>query len=168
MPEARRIEILNITRNTRSWLLRIALTVNYVFRSATYVVRLGYGEGNVITLGTFSKIFMPDSAWAKVLLNWWWSTPENKVQTLYLCVLMKITVKFFQKTISMPTWRKSLICIVVNWSRVRRFREYMPEGVWPPGRWFVLFLTLPEGYDAEELFQLLSKRTAFASNRVLR
>ena len=49
------------------------------------------------------------------------------------------------------------------------FEQYMPEGVkWttPEGGLF-LFLTLPEGYDAEELFQIaIEKNVAFVLGTV--
>ena len=123
---------------------------------------LDNGEGNVITLGTFSKIFMPGFR-----MGWVLAHPmviDNFVkakQSTDLCTsafLQKITVKFFQKN-----YFDANVKNIVDMYRSKleamlgAFEKYMPEGVtWtrPEGGLF-LFLTLPEGYDAEELLSLI-------------
>lgn len=135
---------------------------------------LDNGEGNVITLGTFSKIFMPGFR-----MGWVLAHPmviDNFVkakQSTDLCTsafLQKITVKFFQKNYFDANVKK-----IVDMYRSKleamlgAFEKYMPEGVtWtrPEGGLF-LFLTLPEGYDAEELFQIaIEKNVAFVLGTV--
>ena len=176
MPEARRIEILNIAKK-----YEIMVVEDSPYRELRFSgkpQRMLYdsdnGEGNVITLGTFSKIFMPGFR-----MGWVLAHPmviDNFVkakQSTDLCTsafLQKITVKFFQKN-----YFDANVKNIVDMYRGKleamlgAFEKYMPEGVtWtrPEGGLF-LFLTLPEGYDAEELFQIaIEKNVAFVLGTV--
>ena len=163
MPEARRIEILNIAKKHEIMIIEDSpyRELRFSGKPQRMLYDLDNGEGNVITLGTFSKIFMPGFR-----MGWVLAHPmviDNFVkakQSTDLCTsafLQKITVKFFQKNYFDANVKK-----IVDMYRSKlkamlgAFEKYMPEGVtWtrPEGGLF-LFLTLPEGYDAEELFQI--------------
>ena len=163
MPEARRIEILNIAKKHEIMIIEDSpyRELRFSGKPQRMLYDLDNGEGNVITLGTFSKIFMPGFR-----MGWVLAHPmviDNFVkakQSTDLCTsafLQKITVKFFQKNYFDANVKK-----IVDMYRGKleamlgAFEKYMPEGVtWtrPEGGLF-LFLTLPEGYDAEELFQI--------------
>ena len=176
MPEARRIEILNIAKKHEIMIIEDSpyRELRFSGKQQRMLYDLDNGEGNVITLGTFSKIFMPGFR-----MGWVLAHPmviDNFVkakQSTDLCTsafLQKITVKFFQKNYFDANVKK-----IVDMYRGKleamlgAFEKYMPEGVtWtrPEGGLF-LFLTLPEGYDAEELFQIaIEKNVAFVLGTV--
>ena len=176
MPEARRIEILNIAKKHEIMIIEDSpyRELRFSGKPQRMLYDLDNGEGNVITLGTFSKIVMPGFR-----MGWVLAHPmviDNFVkakQSTDLCTsafLQKITVKFFQKNYFDANVKK-----IVDMYRGKleamlgAFEKYMPEGVtWtrPEGGLF-LFLTLPEGYDAEELFQIaIEKNVAFVLGTV--
>ena len=176
MPEARRIEILNIAKKHEIMIIEDSpyRELRFSGKPQRMLYDLDNGEGNVITLGTFSKIFMPGFR-----MGWVLAHPmviDNFVkakQSTDLCTsafLQKITVKFFQKNYFDANVKK-----IVDMYRGKleamlgAFEKYMPEGVtWtrPEGGLF-LFLPLPEGYDAEELFQIaIEKNVAFVLGTV--
>ena len=176
MPEDRRIEILNIAKKHEIMIIEDSpyRELRFSGKPQRMLYDLDNGEGNVITLGTFSKIFMPGFR-----MGWVLAHPmviDNFVkakQSTDLCTsafLQKITVKFFQKNYFDANVKK-----IVDMYRGKleamlgAFEKYMPEGVtWtrPEGGLF-LFLTLPEGYDAEELFQIaIEKNVAFVLGTV--
>ena len=176
MPEARRIEILNIAKKHEIMIIEDSpyRELRFSGKPQRMLYDLDNGEGNGITLGTFSKIFMPGFR-----MGWVLAHPmviDNFVkakQSTDLCTsafLQKITVKFFQKNYFDANVKK-----IVDMYRGKleamlgAFEKYMPEGVtWtrPEGGLF-LFLTLPEGYDAEELFQIaIEKNVAFVLGTV--
>ncbi|WP_065219089.1 MULTISPECIES: aminotransferase-like domain-containing protein [Butyricimonas] len=176
MPEARRIEILNIAKKYEIMIIEDSpyRELRFSGKPQRMLYDLDNGEGNVITLGTFSKIFMPGFR-----MGWVLAHPmviDNFVkakQSTDLCTsafLQKITVKFFQKNYFDANVKK-----IVDMYRKKleamlgAFEQYMPEGVtWtrPEGGLF-LFLNLPEGYDAEELFQIaIEKNVAFVLGTV--
>ena len=176
MPEARRIEILNIAKKYEIMVVEDSpyRELRFSGKPQRMLYDLDNGEGNVITLGTFSKIFMPGFR-----MGWVLAHPmviDNFVkakQSTDLCTsafLQKITVKFFQKN-----YFDANVKNIVDMYRSKlaamlgAFERYMPEGVtWtrPEGGLF-LFLTLPEGYDAEELFQIaIEKNVAFVLGTV--
>ena len=176
MSEARRIEILNIAKKHEIMIIEDSpyRELRFSGKPQRMLYDLDNGEGNVITLGTFSKIFMPGFR-----MGWVLAHPmviDNFVkakQSTDLCTsafLQKITVKFFQKNYFDANVKK-----IVDMYRGKleamlgAFEKYMPEGVtWtrPEGGLF-LFLTLPEGYDAEELFQIaIEKNVAFVLGTV--
>ena len=176
MPEARRIEILNIAKKHEIMIIEDSpyRELRFSGKPQRMLYDLDNGEGNVITLGTFSKIFMPGFR-----MGWVLAHPmviDNFVkakQSTDLCTsafLQKITVKFYQKN-----YFDANVKNIVDMYRGKleamlgAFEKYMPEGVtWtrPEGGLF-LFLTLPEGYDAEELFQIaIEKNVAFVLGTV--
>ena len=176
MPEARRIEILNIAKKHEIMIIEDSpyRELRFSGKPQRMLYDLDNGEGNVITLGTFSKIFMPGFR-----MGWVLAHPmviDNFVkakQSTDLCTsafLQKITVKFFQKN-----YFDANVKNIVDMYRGKleamlgAIEKYMPEGVtWtrPEGGLF-LFLTLPEGYDAEELFQIaIEKNVAFVLGTV--
>lgn len=122
------------------------------------------GTGQVVTLGTFSKIFVPGFR-----LGWLLADEEIIAraivakQAMDLCSPVfdqKITARFFDQGYFEDNLKK-----VIAAYREKRdgmlaaFEKYMPEGVtWtrPEGGLF-LFLTLPEGLDAKDLFNLAIK-----------
>jgi 2-aminoadipate transaminase len=122
------------------------------------------GTGQVITLGTFSKIFVPGFRLG------WLLAQEDIIakaivakQAMDLCSPVfdqKITARFFDQNYFEGNLKK-----VIAAYREKRdgmlaaFEKYMPAGVtWtrPQGGLF-LFLTLPEGLDAKDLFNLAIK-----------
>ena len=176
MPEARRIEILNIAKKHEIMIIEDSpyRELRFSGKPQRMLYDLDNGEGNVITLGTFSKIFMPGFRMGWVLAHPMVIDIFVKAkQSTDLCTsafLQKITVKFFQKNYFDANVKK-----IVDMYRGKleamlgAFEKYMPEGVtWtrPEGGLF-LFLTLPEGYDAEELFQIaIEKNVAFVLGTV--
>lgn len=176
MPEARRIEILNIAKKHEIMIIEDSpyRELRFSGKPQRMLYDLDNGEGNVITLGTFSKIFMPGFR-----MGWVLAHPmviDNFVkakQSTDLCTsafLQKITVKFFQKNYFDANVKNivDMYCGKLE-AMLGAFEKYMPEGVtWtrPEGGLF-LFLTLPEGYDAEELFQIaIEKNVAFVLGTV--
>lgn len=176
MPESRRIEILAIAKKYDILIIEDSpyRELRFSGKPQRMLYDLDNGEGNVITLGTFSKIFLPGFR-----MGWVLAHPmiiDNFVkakQNTDLCTsafLQKITVKFFEKNYFdanvkniVEMYRKKLNAML------GAFEQYMPEGVtWtrPEGGLF-LFLTLPEQYDAEELFQIaIEKNVAFVLGTV--
>ena len=176
MPESRRIEILEIAKKYEIMIIEDSpyRELRFSGKPQRMLYDLDNGEGNVMTLGTFSKIFMPGFRMGWVLAHPW--VIDNFVkakQSTDLCTsafLQKITVKFFQKNYFDANIQKivELYRGKLN-AMLNAFEQYMPEGVkWttPEGGLF-LFLTLPEGYDAEELFQIaIEKNVAFVLGTV--
>lgn len=176
MPDARRKEILTIAKK-----YDILIIEDSPYRELRFsgepqhmLYELDGGEGNVITLGTFSKIFMPGFR-----IGWVLAHPmviDNFVkakQSTDLCTsafLQKITVKFFQKNYFDANVKKIVELYKSKlYAMIGAFEKYMPEGVrWthPEGGLF-LFLTLPEQYDAEDLFKIaIEKNVAFVLGTV--
>ncbi|MDR0667742.1 MAG: PLP-dependent aminotransferase family protein [Prevotellaceae bacterium] len=122
------------------------------------------GTGQVILIGTFSKIFVPGFR-----LGWMLADEriidkcETAKQSMDLCSPVfdqKITACFFDKGYFEPNLQK----IIAAYREKRdgmlaAFEKYMPEGVrWthPEGGLF-LFLTLPETLHAKDLFDIAIK-----------
>jgi 2-aminoadipate transaminase len=121
-------------------------------------------EGRTMLLGTFSKTFVPGFRLG------WIMAPKPIIdkleivkQSVDLCAPVFnqfIAAKFIEK----GYFDKNIERIKVNYCAKRNnmiaaFEKYMPEGVtWtnPDGGLF-LFVTLPQGYDATELFKLAVK-----------
>ncbi|KIO44459.1 MULTISPECIES: aminotransferase-like domain-containing protein [Porphyromonadaceae] len=176
MPDARRKEILAIAKKYEILIIEDSpyRELRFSGKPQHMLYELDNGEGNVITLGTFSKIFMPGFR-----MGWVLAHPmiiDNFVkakQSTDLCTsafLQKITVKFFQKNYFDANVKKivELYRGKLN-AMIGAFEKYMPEGVsWthPEGGLF-LFLTLPEQYDAEDLFKIaIEKNVAFVLGTV--
>ncbi len=131
-------------------------------------------SGQVITLGTFSKIVAPGFRIGWVLAH---PLVLDKIvilkQSADLCTatfVQKIAAKYMQsprfdsnlkQTIDLYRHRRNLM--------LQGFKKYMPKAVtWtePEGGLF-LFLSLPEYMDAEELFhKAVEKRVAFVIGKV--
>ncbi|MDD2538968.1 MAG: PLP-dependent aminotransferase family protein [Bacteroidales bacterium] len=118
-------------------------------------------EGRTLLLGTFSKTFIPGFR-----LGWVMGPVriieklETVKQSLDLCAPVfnqYIAARYIEK----GYYDKNIERIKINYRHKRdnmisAFEKYMPEGVtWtnPEGGLF-LFVTLPEGYDAAELFKI--------------
>jgi len=127
------------------------------------------GTGQVVTLGTFSKIFCPGFRIGWVIAD---ELILDKLvvakQQVDLCTApfnQRVAARFIQKG-----YLRSQINLIIDMYREKRdgmlkaFEEYMPEGVkWthPEGGLF-LFLTLPEHMNAEELFkEAIKEKVAF-------
>lgn len=131
-------------------------------------------SGRVITLGTFSKIFVPGFRLGWVMAN---DDIIDKLviakQTADLCTPtfnQKIAARFIAK----GYFDENLEKIILQYHEKRdnmldAFKTYMPEGVkWtePEGGLF-LFLSLPEYMDAEELFKVaIDNNVAFVIGKV--
>lgn len=175
MPEKRRLEIIEIAHK-----YDVLIVEDSPYREIRFEgehQRTMYqldNTGHVLTLGTFSKIFAPGFrlGWAlghKDILD---KIVMSK-QTADLCTssfLQKIAAKYMEqgyfeenlkKTIQMYHEKRDVM--------LEGFKKYMPEGVtWtePEGGLF-LFLTLPEGMDAEELLKkAIEKNVAFVIGSV--
>ncbi len=125
--------------------------------------------GQVITLGTFSKTFVPGFR-----IGWVIAHPDiiDKIvtakQSADLCTpifVQRIAARYMEKGL----FEKNIEKIVRDYKEkrdtmIRGFKEFMPEGVtWtePEGGLF-LFLTLPGNMDAEKLFhKAVEKNVAF-------
>jgi len=121
-------------------------------------------EGRTMLLGTFSKTFVPGFRLG------WIMAPKPIIdrleivkQSVDLCAPVFnqfIAAKFIKK----GYFDKNIERIKINYcakrnSMIAAFEKYMPEGVtWtnPDGGLF-LFVTLPQGYDATDLFKLAVK-----------
>jgi 2-aminoadipate transaminase len=122
------------------------------------------GAGQVVLLGTFSKIFVPGFR-----LGWMLADEriinkcETAKQAMDLCSPVfdqKITVRFFDKGYFEPNLQKIIMAYREKRDgMIAAFEKYMPEGVsWthPEGGLF-LFLTLPERLNAKDLFDIAIK-----------
>jgi 2-aminoadipate transaminase len=127
--------------------------------------------GRVITLGTFSKIFVPGFR-----VGWVIGNPQvlDKIvmakQTADLCTspfVQRIIARYIEKGLLETNLSK-----IISLYRHRRnimiscFKKYMPESVtWtePQGGLFI-FVTLPQAYDTEAIFEkALEQKVAFVS-----
>lgn len=127
------------------------------------------GSGQVITLGTFSKIFVPG-------FRIGWVIADEKItdkfvmakQATDLCTapfVQKIAAKY----LASEKFESNLANIVESYKEKKKvmidaFKEFMPKGVnWtdPEGGLF-LFVTLPENMDTDELFhKAIEQKVAF-------
>ncbi len=132
------------------------------------------GDGHVINLGTFSKIFVPGFRIGWVIADT--SVLDKFIvakQSTDLCTspfVQKISAKYIEKGLFAENLKKT----IQNYKEKKEvmmaaFEKYMPEGVtWtkPEGGLF-LFVTLPEYMDTEELFiKAIKKKVAFVIGSV--
>lgn len=175
MPESRRIEILELARK-----YDVLIVEDSPYRELRFngqpqrtIYQLD-GTGQVILLGTMSKIFVPGFR-----IGWVVAHPEiiDKIvvakQATDLCTspfLQKIAARYFEK----GYFDQNLKGIINSYREKRdgmlaAFRKYMPTGVsWtePEGGLF-LFLTLPDYMDAEKLFAIaIEENVAFVLGHV--
>lgn len=175
MPEGRRMEIIEIAKK-----YDVLIVEDSPYREVRFEgepQRMMYqldNSGHVITLGTFSKIFVPGFRIGWVMAN---EQVVDKLvvakQTADLCT-PTLNQMIAAKYINEGYFDKNLTAIIEQYKEKRDnmlacFREYMPDGVtWtePEGGLF-LFLNLPKGMDAEELFKkAIEKNVAFVIGKV--
>ena len=161
MPESRRLEIIEIAKKYDILIVEDSpyREVRFEGKAQRTIFELD-GTGQVILLGTFSKIFVPG-------FRIGWVVAHEKIvdkfvvakQSTDLCT-PTLNQKIVHKYIEKGYFDQNLKEIIKQYHKKRdnmlqAFRDYMPEGVsWtePEGGLF-LFLTLPEEMDAESLFR---------------
>jgi len=176
MPLERRKEILAIAKKYDLLVVEDSpyRELRFEGEAQPMLFELDNNEGNVITFGTFSKIFVPGFR-----IGWVLGNPAivdyfvKAKQSTDLCTspfVQKISAKYIEQGL----FDKNLIKIIEMYKEkkavmIDSFEKYMPEGVtWtnPEGGLF-LFLNLPEGLDAEELFHIaIKKNVAFVLGTV--
>ena len=175
MPESGRQEIIDIARN-----FDVLLVEDSPYRELRFegrdqkMIYAMDNSGQVITIGTFSKILAPGFRIGWVIAD---EAIIDKMviakQTADLCTspfVQKIAARYLEsgifdshvkKIVSLYREKRDIMLSALN--------EYMPEGVtWtePEGGLF-LFLTLPEYMDAQELFmQAIEEKVAFVPGTV--
>lgn len=175
MPERRRLEIIEIARK-----YNVLIVEDSPYREVRFTgtpQRTMYeldSTGQVILLGTMSKIFVPGFR-----LGWIVAHEEviDKLvvakQNTDLCTssfVQKIAAKYFDKGYFEPNLAKTNAMYKEKRdAMVEAFHKFMPKGVkWtePEGGLF-LFVTLPEYIDAEDLFKIaIEENVAFVPGTV--
>jgi 2-aminoadipate transaminase len=175
MPEFRRLEIIDIARKYNILIIEDSPYRELRFEGEAQKMMYELDNtGQVISLGTFSKIFVPGFRIGWVIAH---ETIIDKFvkakQSTDLCTapfVQKIAAKYLEDGL----FDKNLKKIIEMYHRKRdvmlqTFEDFMPEGVsWtkPEGGLF-LFLSLPEGMDAENLFKIaIEKNVAFVLGSV--
>lgn len=175
MPEFRRLEIINIARKYNILIIEDSPYRELRFEGESQ--RMMYeldSTGQVICLGTFSKIFVPGFRIGWIIAH---ETIIDKFvkakQSTDLCTsafVQKIAAKYIEDGL----FDKNLKKIIEMYHKKRdvmlqAFKDFMPEGVtWtkPEGGLF-LFLKLPKDLDAEDLFKIaIEKNVAFVPGSV--
>ncbi|MDE5419802.1 PLP-dependent aminotransferase family protein [Labilibaculum sp. DW002] len=175
MPEWRRLEIINIAKKYNILIIEDSPYRELRFEGESQ--RMMYdldNSGQVICLGTFSKIFVPGFRIGWVIAHEAILDKFVKAkQSTDLCTspfVQKIAARYLEKGL----FDKNLKNIIKMYHRKRdvmleAFEEFMPKGVkWtkPEGGLF-LFLILPEDMDAEDLFEIaIKKNVAFVLGSV--
>ena len=175
MPESRRLEIIAIARKYDVLIVEDSPYRELRFEGEPQRTMLQLdGTGQVILLGTMSKIFVPGFRMGWVVAH---EDIIDKIvmakQATDLCTsayLQKIAAVYFEKGYFDQNLKK-----IIDSYRIKRdamlaaFRKYMPQGVkWtePEGGLF-LFLTLPEHMNAEEFFKIaIDQKVAFVLGSV--
>lgn len=175
MPESRRLEIIDIAHKYDVLIVEDSpyreLRFNGKAQKTIFELE---GTGQVILLGTMSKIFVPGFR-----IGWVVAHEEiiDKIvmakQATDLCTspfLQKIAAKYFEKGYFDENLKK-----IISSYRDKRdamlaaFSKYMPDGVkWtePEGGLF-LFMTLPEHMKSEDLFNVaINENVAFVLGHV--
>lgn len=175
MPEFRRKEIISLAHEFDVLIIEDSPYREIRFEGEHQPMIYGLdGKGQVITLGTFSKTFVPGFR-----IGWVIAHPDiidkfvMAKQSADLCTptfVQKIAARYLEKGL----FEKNLKKIIASYREKRdlmleSFRKYMPEGVsWtePEGGLF-LFLTLPPHLDAQKLFlKAVEKNVAFVIGSV--
>jgi 2-aminoadipate transaminase len=175
MPESRRLEIIEIAHKYDVLIVEDSPYRELRFNGSPQRTMFQLeGTGQVILLGTMSKIFVPGFRIGWVVAH---EDIIDKIvmakQATDLCTspyLQKIAAKYFEKG-----YFDQNLKMIIDSYRIKRdsmlaaFRKYMPEGVsWtePEGGLF-LFLTLPEHMNAEDLFKIaIEQKVAFVLGNV--
>ncbi|HOP04620.1 MAG TPA: PLP-dependent aminotransferase family protein [Tenuifilaceae bacterium] len=175
MPKSRRLEIIEIARKYDVLIVEDSPYRELRFEGeAQPTIYELEGTGQVILLGTMSKIFVPGFRIGWVVAH---ETIIDKIvmakQATDLCTspfLQKIAAKYFEK----GYFDTNLQFIISSYREKRdamlaAFKKYMPEGVsWtePEGGLF-LFLTLPGNMKSEDLFNIaIQENVAFVLGHV--
>ena len=175
MPEFRRKEIIDIVKKYEVLIVEDSPYKQIRFEGEDQKSLFALdGEGNVINLGTFSKIFVPGFRIGWVIAH---KEIVDKFvlakQGTDLCTspfVQKISAKYIEQ----GYFAKNLKRTIQNYKEkkeimIKAFEKYMPEGVtWtnPDGGLF-LFVTLPEYMDSEKLFpKAIEKKVAFVIGSV--
>ena len=175
MPEFRRKEIIDIVKKYEVLIVEDSPYKQIRFEGEDQKSLFALdGDGNVINLGTFSKIFVPGFRIGWVIAH---TEIVDKFvlakQGTDLCTspfVQKISAKYIEQ----GYFAKNLKKTIQNYKEkkevmIKAFEKYMPEGVtWtnPDGGLF-LFVTLPEYMDAEKLFpKAIEKKVAFVIGSV--
>jgi 2-aminoadipate transaminase len=175
MPKSRRLEIIEIARKYDVLIVEDSpyRVLRFNGEPQETIFKLE-GTGQVILLGTMSKLFVPGFRIGWVVAH---VDIIDKIvmakQSTDLCTssfLQKITAKYFEKG-----YFEANLNFIIDSYREKRdamlaaFRKYMPEGVtWtePEGGLF-LFVTLPEHMNAEDLFKIaIEQKVAFVLGQV--
>ncbi|MBU8891559.1 MAG: PLP-dependent aminotransferase family protein [Bacteroidales bacterium] len=175
MPESRRLEIIAIAKKYDVLIVEDSpyREVRFEGKAQKTIYELD-NSGQVILLGTFSKIFVPG-------FRIGWVIGHEKIvdkfvtakQSTDLCT-PTLNQKIAHKYIEKGYFDTNLKEIIGQYrekrdNMLKAFREYMPDGVkWtePEGGLF-LFLTLPENMDAEVLFKkAIEQNVAFVLGSV--
>jgi 2-aminoadipate transaminase len=175
MPEFRRLEIIAIAKKYNILIIEDSPYRELRFEGEAQKMMYELdNSGQVITLGTFSKIFVPGFRIGWLIAH---EAVVDKFvkakQSTDLCTspfVQKIAAKYLEKGL----FDKNLKGIIKMYHHKRdvmldAFEEFMPKGVtWtkPEGGLF-LFLNLPEDMDAEDLFDIaIQKNVAFVLGSV--
>ncbi|MCY1635813.1 aminotransferase-like domain-containing protein [Marinifilum sp. D737] len=175
MPEFRRLEIIEIARKYNILIVEDSPYRELRFEGEAQKMMFELDNtGQVMSLGTFSKIFVPGFRIGWIVAHEAIIDKFVKAkQSTDLCTapfVQKIAAKYIEEGL----FDKNLKKIIEMYHRKRdvmlkAFEDYMPEGVsWtkPEGGLF-LFLRLPEDMDAEDLFKIaIAKNVAFVLGTV--
>lgn len=176
MPLERRKEILAIAKKYDILVVEDSpyRELRFEGEAQPMLFELDNNEGNVMTFGTFSKIFVPGFR-----IGWILGDPAivdyfvKAKQSTDLCTspfVQQISAKYIEQGL----FDKNLVKIIEMYKEkkavmIDSFEKYMPKGVtWtnPEGGLF-LFLNLPKELDAEELFHIaIKKNVAFVLGSV--
>ncbi len=175
MPKSRRLEIIEIAKEFDVLIVEDSPYRELRFEGEAQPTMYELdGTGQVILLGTMSKIFVPGFRIGWVVAH---ETIIDKIvmakQATDLCTapfVQKIAAKYIDKGYFDENLQK-----IIDSYRIKRdamleaFRKYMPKGVsWtePEGGLF-LFLTLPENMKSEDLFKIaIEQKVAFVLGHV--
>lgn len=175
MPEFRRLEIIAIAKKYNILIIEDSPYRELRFEGEAQKMMYELdNSGQVIALGTFSKIFVPGFRIGWVIAHEAIIDKFVKAkQSTDLCTspfVQKIAAKYLEKGL----FDKNLKGIIKMYHHKRdvmlnAFEEFMPKGVsWtkPEGGLF-LFLNLPENMNAEDLFDIaIQKNVAFVLGSV--
>jgi 2-aminoadipate transaminase len=175
MPESRREEIINLARKYDVLIVEDSpyREIRFEGEHQKTLFELD-NQGQVITLGTFSKTFAPG-------FRLGWAIAHKDIidkmviakQSMDLCT-PTFNQKIAARAIKKGLFDENLKKTVAQYhskrdNMLQAFREYMPDGVtWtePEGGLF-LFLTLPEHMDSEKLFhKAIDKNVAYVMGSV--
>lgn len=174
MDMKKRQELIDVARKHDMYILEDSPYKDIRFEGESYPTLYSMDPERVILFGTFSKTFAPGFRLGWVLAN---EQVVDKVNTAKqasdLCTSIfnqEVAARYLekgyfdinlQKTIDLYRHKRDLMH--------ESLTKYMPKGVtWtrPEGGLF-LFVTLPEGYDTKELFQIaIKENVAFVIGEV--